>query len=1532
MLCEDPQRFRGSIGLRRWTAFASVLIGWSSNVHAQADSLLFWDPVTTSSHCVEHAACVSRDGSDAPGNGARVFVPVQDGEILRSDHGGGNDVGVPERGLAFGPTPAQSIVLWLPSRSEGDPNVLAVPFASRASFAVFRSADPFRILRLRRRVDQQAVRRSWSQLTFRDGAENATASDSREVGEPAWPAATLDRVVRETLALREALPSLSQEATSHYATARYLELTAQHEPLREPFFAKANETHLRLAQGEALPLSTGEVHSLKIRTRVGVPSRVDVLRAGVLIRSERFSGSEGPAPGGRGFSKFRLFRVTGDDVRLEVAEGDIEVVGASYRFRGRVIESLQGQTPAASFEDGALARELRRAGSRMPSGPALQSLLLALSSTDQEARDRHAVAALQGRLPAGFALRLAQRYWDIQRSAPTQVCSLASNVAIATGSADSKYSAADADAFQLLTSILCWRNVSQSVAQVTRLARRIPEDPLYAGIAREVLRRSLRFQASPNTGTGLQVELPPPLAGAGGGADEDRLCPRSGSAGFRWRVLPPGRHRARLTRGTRNGLRVRVASQHSTADGFSPWQGVIRVNGVPLTVHGPSGLESAIDTRPGLLEMEIPFGAPELLVRLPYADAFPCAALRDVYEERPIGAGVSLSLRPLRFGKGSLRAGSGPSAVSVARAALDWRIEPSLRAAESPGVWRRFRVTAGRQVFSVETAPQFSRGSLELSLLPRTQRISIRPVEATARDTVHLRLAMIREAASGAFPQGADEEPEASQDELLAQVWNSSAVLRQDQSAREARERRATALWRLGQRGPSRVDYGVLEASPPDTRRPVRGEALAEGELQTNWLGRMALLPVEDRDGLREARSLVARGQLESALELLNGGEPNLDGELRTVEQLLAANILARLERPADAAEVLARLEDPAAYERAAQLLYTAALAELEHGRRDERKILAALSYAAYAHQAGASVDSILARILGWIRWQVPAASSSAGGTRFVTRDPNERETGLRGRVHRALLGAPDDAMLLRAGEWMESEWRVRQPVGLTVRSGCLSLDTLAPCEVEVFIDGTPVSLGTPITLPTGTRRLEVRPPETSVAWFQLSGANVPRPVTRSLYYEVVPETPLRFSVAGASVLRLETTEPDAELAVWVDGSRIDAFETEPGRVVAAIPALPDSRVIRHIEVRSEARRLVRPQLAMMSDRLASPVPLTIVDPAPSELPPLDPAFRTPAASDVIPAGPFSARFSMKGAFREIRDLDVFTDGTPYLELRPELMYRSPTSDYRLLVAALVRTRAGPPSYGARLQFALASDGYRPGLLLNAHLMAQELDTHQLGFEGSATALFPIFRDSRIRLVAAGGVTAFAVRQPEAGQQGVDPDVFSRFARDHPIYGRFALLMSSRPFLDFMARGQLSVQSNADFVSIDRFGGSIQVDWFPGAGYAPWLTLGYEGSYRVADEFRPDPVGRHILFAQAALWGWLVQDGRLGLSGELQWILDRQEFAGFLALEYLWSPRRGVHDLSRQETPYRERLEEGAVVADELRRPVGVLRPYSLSD
>jgi hypothetical protein len=285
------------------------------------------------------------------------------------------------------------------------------------------------------------------------------------------------------------------------------------------------------------------------------------------------------------------------------------------------------------------------------------------------------------------------------------------------------------------------------------------------------------------------------------------------------------------------------------------------------------------------------------------------------------------------------------------------------------------------------------------------------------------------------------------------------------------------------------------------------------------------------------------------------------------------------------------------------------------------------------------------------------------------------------------------------------------------------------------------------------------------------------------------------------------------------------------------------------------------------------------------------------------------------------RDLDVLAQGTPYFELAPAV-HRRFDAGVRISVRPFARLRAGPTSYGMTGRVTFDGDGWQPRVLLTAETAMQQLDSFAWSLEGRATAVWGIKLHPYLWLHPIVGFRAIRVRDPGGGGgQSVDPDVYTRFADDHPQMLRGRILLRSRPFVGTILRLGLTVMTNRDLHTLDRAEADASVDLIPDGSYVPRFQLEYRFSYRFADPFRPRPFIRHLATARAELWRWWVERHRLSLGSELQWIADQSQIAWLLTLRYLWSPHRGTHDLPSTVSPFRERLDERAAVSDLLERP-----------
>jgi len=292
--------------------------------------------------------------------------------------------------------------------------------------------------------------------------------------------------------------------------------------------------------------------------------------------------------------------------------------------------------------------------------------------------------------------------------------------------------------------------------------------------------------------------------------------------------------------------------------------------------------------------------------------------------------------------------------------------------------------------------------------------------------------------------------------------------------------------------------------------------------------------------------------------------------------------------------------------------------------------------------------------------------------------------------------------------------------------------------------------------------------------------------------------------------------------------------------------------------------------------------------------------------------GTLSLRLRGVARFTEDED-DASSDAGSFFEtelaLRRELL---PRAGY-LYVAALLRPRAGPISYGgrARLDF---GDGLWPRVYAKGQLVAQDLDGGAVGTKVSGAVHWRGPISSSFTFVPMAGIDVRNLDAPPAGARAdADPDVFSAFdaARPRSVFG--SLAWTWRPTLDTAFRLRGGLRTNEFVEEVDRVHVSPAVLLAPGHGLAPIATASYTASYRLAGDTRSESFLRHVVGVGLSLFTWAAGGHRISLTGRGRVaVVSSPTLSAWAGLGWDFASGRGARDFAPHEVPFRHRLEEGS--------------------
>ncbi|XXT17945.1 hypothetical protein WME94_47730 [Sorangium sp. So ce429] len=178
-----------------------------------------------------------------------------------------------------------------------------------------------------------------------------------------------------------------------------------------------------------------------------------------------------------------------------------------------------------------------------------------------------------------------------------------------------------------------------------------------------------------------------------------------------------------------------------------------------------------------------------------------------------------------------------------------------------------------------------------------------------------------------------------------------------------------------------------------------------------------------------------------------------------------------------------------------------------------------------------------LARLAPVTGWDVPPrADATAGSATLEIRARADRDLPLRVRVRRALVDAPEAALLITDGARAEFRLDRAAPGAVVLDGTCRALDREeTPCAFSVALDGAPVACSAaaaPMTdrcvvqVPRGSHRVEVRPPadQSVLGWIRATAAGAAQPFSGrvlSTWHDIDPARPLELAFAGPTVVRI---------------------------------------------------------------------------------------------------------------------------------------------------------------------------------------------------------------------------------------------------------------------------------------------------------------------------------------------------------------------------------------------------------------------------
>ncbi|MDI1444553.1 hypothetical protein [Polyangium sp. 6x1] len=1531
------------------------------------------------------------------GKGSVLLLPIEPGDRVRLE---GPITAV---GLGTGVRDVPDVVTWLPLPPPTSPQapasrIVDVPMWTGARFLVVRSDKPAAIIASMGSLLRSSL--AWHRLD-----EDVT----RWLRDPAAPRpeTTIPEaaaILRWLFAGRSALDAVPPASSRDWLSVRWLESSLLVRPLVEPYFVRrpvsleggrdareaadqlaaepdASPWRLVVASRGALAAKANsivvdapacDVVRLSIQAR-GIGAARAIVRAGDLVVRELVWDVATRTADAQRWTATQSIRVAlpvdTRRVSIEALEGEIAVAATAFRKRTDVLDiaprardrearldalgegpnepaaaaalrlaAAADRTGAAHDVDAALKRVL---ASDVP--PALRAFLLAeavrwATSPEQAREAAERAFDLARALPAGAAGPTLRAVLERLASAHARALPPPRPWERPLPEATHEDDRAALDALRAMLSPPEDGRRPAAAPLAERYAWLHGDLPGAANRARQTWVREAPWDTlDPPSGAVVWNDISVPFDAIG-----SSRCALVGPRGLRWTVLREGRADIDVlpppAPATHTRLLV-ISGQTDPAPETS-----LLIDNIAAAVHTGAGLGSGIAVTPGRHAFERPAGAVPVFARIPRDGAAPCDTLREL--TRWIRLNGDATFRVPDPGRATI-------ARVVAHVAESGTRKP-----------RRLHVRVGDRVYEA-WIDHGATGAIEVPVPADVGEIQVETEEeALVRVSARLHPSP---APAPRIPAAARETSPEATALLLARVRDASRELEKAPPAAQdaIRKRRAEALESLG--------YGTLAAldrkdvlpldglEEPDTQGPPQALRLPAGSPAVVPLGlipRIPPLPLpKDLDPLTRARRAQAADDTATALTALTEGNARASTD---ADGLLYAVLTERTGAGWIAGEVFERI---GLVHRSGPALARAATLSADRAADDQDRARALRSFvlAQHAVEHGDPASNAFARLAPAVGWLAVARADQAAGTGLVDVRGG-RASPLGFQVRRALLDAPDDALLLAEGQHVELRVRQSKPTTLSVETQCLALEDDPSCQLSVEIDGRPTPCGdttTPspraactLSIPRGPHRVEIRAPRgrTIIGSARLSGGGGFSFQARvvSEWFEIDPARPLELAFAAPTVLRLEargpageprtlgwsidpaislpgttsrgelTLDPTADPAAHLVGGDPNTLVPLGQELEKRIPVLPDGPHTLHV-TSPGGRALVRVQLAvpigLPKPRHAPPVPG--LRPAPTGAP--EPPLRV-APDLVTDADPGSLLASV---YARLVDLDVGDEdnltGARLLEVGVALRREIESIQAWTQGSFFARARAGAPSFGVAGSFDLAPHGAVPGVFVRGRIVAQPTEgTFGLGARALAGVLWSIPVADSVSLVPWGGAALILTDPALAGRDDADREVWTRYSSTHPAYGVVGLRALFRPAIDGLASVGLSARTTPDFAGIDRADLEAQLHLLPGRGLAPWITLGALASYRPAGYDRDESFLRTGVNAQLTFWTWLMRGHRLSAGAEGRVLLDLPvesspfRLSGGIFVGYDLTGGRGLRDLPPREAPFRARLEEGS--------------------
>jgi hypothetical protein len=612
---------------------------------------------------------------------------------------------------------------------------------------------------------------------------------------------------------------------------------------------------------------------------------------------------------------------------------------------------------------------------------------------------------------------------------------------------------------------------------------------------------------------------------------------------------------------------------------------------------------------------------------------------------------------------------------------------------------------------------------------------------------------------------------------------------------------------------------------------------------------------------------------------------------------------------------------------------------------------------ASRAGALGEDTSGLLARLAPALDWVVPNAYERAAGFATVTLTaPPTPTPGV--RVRRALVDAPDLALLVEGESAVQIVVKVQKPEPLLLELGCEDPSDLA-CRPELRRDGERfdcprepgVAQSCAIPLLPGEHQLELRlPSERALGWVKatLGGKLVPIRLS-SRWIDVESEEPAQLTVRGPTVVVLEARGSGApgQTIAWegcVDAEPIRTFElpasVDPGalRVGETGTLGAPLRVDLPIETEGPCTLRLGPTVGRALFRLsvarAQGLPRPRVtswlpaEPAQPAAPPVLAAALLERAPEIVPPVPESVPLLLLGRSRVVassRSLDdegptgLRTPSSSFLELSVLGARELIPARFWTFAQTGMRFRRGPPSIVGRLWLDLPATATAPGLQIDTEGYWQSVGGHEalsLRATGSLSAVAELTPNLSLSPRASYTIDREPLRPDDLSI--TDADVYSPYRDTHSHYLNVEANASWRPLVDGLGKLQLSARARPDFGGLDRTGASGGWLFLPLSGVNALLELEAGSSYRALGPDRSRSFFRQNAGLGVSWWRWLIGSQRMRVFGRVDASFDVPAgpvggpvLIGQLGLELSTSADRGLRDLSPSSMPFLDFQERG---------------------